>query len=87
MFDAKLQALRDAYPKFSTPQVLRENWDAASDSPASSMTPLMQKSCPPKQTNRALFEQDPSVGLKKALFKASRKSMGTALNMTWEDDE
>jgi hypothetical protein len=72
-FAAKIQAIHDAYPKPT------ENY---SDSPA---PPLALKSCPPKQTQRALFEQDPAAMLKKSLFKDTRKSLGAALTMTWED--
>jgi len=81
MFGAKLQALRDAYPKLSTPEFGKENWDSPT-----STTPLMQNTCPPKQINRAIFEQDPTASLKKALFKPSRKSLGAALKITWNEE-
>jgi hypothetical protein len=86
LFDAKIQAIRDARiktPDFSSIQIDIENMQ----SPDSLATPLMLKSCPPKQANQPLHSIDDSLDFRKNLFKGARKSLGAALMMRWVDDD
>lgn len=86
LFDAKIQAIRDARiktPDFSSMQMDVENMQ----SPDYMSTPLMLKSCPPKQTNQPLHSTDDSLDFHKKLFKGARKSLGAALMMKWVDDD
>jgi hypothetical protein len=85
-FAAELQAIRDAYPKLGTPTFSPVK-DFGS-SPIRGASPLVQKSCPPKQVGRGMGEVDPALGLRKKLFGGGvRKSMGTTLGMRFDDEE
>jgi hypothetical protein len=89
-FATELQAIRDAYPKITTPTFssqVNENWDSSPVLSQISMTPLVQKSCPPKQINKRISEGKGQECLKKSLFGGkTRKSMGGVLRMRFDDD-
>jgi hypothetical protein len=89
MFDAKIQAIRDdriKTPDFLSLQNAFEDFENL-PSPDSQPTPLMLKTCPPKQVNQPLFVANEDAEIRKKLFKGVRKSLGAALMMRWNEDE
>jgi hypothetical protein len=86
-FKAQIEALEKS-PAVKTPMSVdfAGNMDVDDSEISSQTSPLVQKSCPPKQLGQvALSEED--GGLKRKLFKAARKSLGDALRIKWDDDE
>jgi hypothetical protein len=94
MFDARLQAIRDAYPQPMTPSFSdgKENWDDSDVGMSMiNLSPTVQKSCPAKQAGGKLFvlDEDDEAMVKRDLFKGqkARKSMGVSLKRQWVDEE
>jgi hypothetical protein len=58
-------------------------------SPISESTPLVQKTCPPKQTNQPIFILDRAgaTPFKKKLLQGRRKTAGSPLRMIWGVDD
>jgi hypothetical protein len=85
-FKAQIEALEKS-PAVKTPMsvdvVRHMDVDDSEISPQSS--PLVQKSCPPKQLSQVPFAEDD--GARRKLFKAARKSLGDALRIKWDDNE
>jgi hypothetical protein len=92
-FNAKLAALRTQTPELLLGKLVAagldaENWDAETTS-GSGRTPLVQKTCPPKQTGEKLVVGREVEEVRKRLFRATRRSLGEGLlsagGRRWED--
>jgi hypothetical protein len=86
-FKAQIEALEKS-PAVKTPMSVdyARNMDVDDSEISSQASPLVQKSCPPKQVGQVAFSEK-DVGVKRTLFKAARKSLGDALRIKWNDDD
>jgi hypothetical protein len=84
-FKAQIEALEKS-PAVKTPMSVDvvQHMDVDDSEISSQTSPLVQKSCPPKQLSQVPFTDD---GVKRKLFKAARKSLGDALRIKWDDNE
>jgi hypothetical protein len=86
-FKAQIEALEKS-PAAKTPMScdVALNMDMEDSETASQISPLVQKSCPPKQFSQVPFSEEDGA-VKRKLFKAARKSLGNALRIKWDDSK
>jgi hypothetical protein len=78
-FKAQIEALEKS-PAVKTPMSVGCTRTVDDSDISSETSPLVQKSCPPKQASQVSFGEEDG-GVKRKLFKAARKSLGDALRI------